>query len=92
VFLRAIKPPPPVVAPLPAAPATDELPQAVATAALESASAPELPASPDPAQLEEQRTLAIEFASKDPAGAALILTQWLASADEPKPEASSEAA
>ncbi len=84
VFVRAVRPPPPVPAPLPEATA-EELPQAVASAALESDSAPALSAGLDPAQLEQQRTLAIEYASKDPAGAALILSEWLASADEPRP-------
>jgi flagellar M-ring protein FliF len=91
VFLRAIKPPPAVATPLPPSPVTEGLPQAVATGALESTAEPELPAALDPVQLEEQRTLAIEFASKDPAGAALILSHWLASGDEPQAAAPSEA-
>jgi flagellar M-ring protein FliF len=42
----------------------------------------ELP-PPTPAELEERRVRAIEFASKDPMGAALILTRWLSSAEPP---------
>ncbi|MEY4550856.1 MAG: hypothetical protein RL685_7051, partial [Pseudomonadota bacterium] len=91
LFLRAIRPPPPVVvAPLPAAPSTEALPQAVATAAMLGDLDRALPSGLNPAQLEEQRTLAIEYASKDPAGAALILTHWLASVDESNPVATSE--
>ncbi|MEY2932751.1 MAG: hypothetical protein RL033_3500 [Pseudomonadota bacterium] len=93
LFLRAIKPPPPVVvAPLPAAPSAEELPQAVATAAMLGDLDRALPSGLNPEQLEEQRTLAIEYASKDPAGAALILTHWLASVDESNPVATSEGA
>jgi flagellar M-ring protein FliF len=91
-FLRTIKGPPPVAAALPAAAVSEELPQAVATAAMMGDSEPALPSAADPAQLEEQRTLAIEYASKDPAGAALILSHWLASGDENKPIATSEGA
>jgi hypothetical protein len=42
--------------------------------------------------LEERRALAIEFASKDPAGAALILSHWLGAGDDAKPVATSEGA
>jgi flagellar M-ring protein FliF len=41
----------------------------------------ELPA-PTPAELEDRRVRAIEFASKDPVGAAMILTRWLSSGEE----------
>jgi flagellar M-ring protein FliF len=41
----------------------------------------ELPA-PSPAELEDRRVRAIEFASKDPVGAAMILTRWLSSGEE----------
>jgi hypothetical protein len=38
----------------------------------------ELPAA-NPAELEERRVRAIDLASKDPVGAAIILTRWLSS-------------
>ncbi|HVZ31638.1 MAG TPA: flagellar basal-body MS-ring/collar protein FliF [Polyangiaceae bacterium] len=64
-------------------------PGATATAAASAldaaANAPELPPA-TPAELEHRRTLAIEFANKDPAGAALILSRWLGSGDEIKAE------
>lgn len=43
--------------------------------------APELPA-PTPAELEDRRVRAIELASKDPVGAAIILTRWLSGGEE----------
>lgn len=58
---------------------------ATATAVGAGGTTPELRA-PTPAELEERRALAIDFASKDPAGAALILTRWLGSGEEPKSE------
>jgi flagellar M-ring protein FliF len=55
---------------------------AAAAAALGSAPLPaELPA-PTPAELEDRRVRAIELASKDPVGAALILSRWLGGADD----------
>jgi flagellar M-ring protein FliF len=41
----------------------------------------ELPA-PTPAELEDRRVRAIELASKDPVGAAIILTRWLSSGEQ----------
>jgi flagellar M-ring protein FliF len=46
-------------------------------------------APPTPAELEDRRVRAIEYASKDPVGAAIILTRWLSSA-EPAAEQSGE--
>jgi flagellar M-ring protein FliF len=43
--------------------------------------APELPA-PTPAELEDRRVRAIELASKDPVGAAIILTRWLSNGEQ----------
>jgi hypothetical protein len=43
--------------------------------------APELSA-PTPAELEDRRVRAIELASKDPVGAAIILTRWLSSGEQ----------
>jgi hypothetical protein len=37
---------------------------------------------PTAAELEERRVRAIELASKDPLGAAIILTRWLSSGDQ----------
>ena len=95
IFLRAIKGPAALLPPpaLGGAEATHEL-GGVATASVlaGSASEPALESATDPAQLEEKRALAIQFASKDPAGAALILSQWLASGEDPKPLAAGEGA
>jgi flagellar M-ring protein FliF len=55
------------------------------------AATPELRA-PTHAELEERRALAVDFASKDPAGAALILTRWLGSGDEQKPKTETSSA
>jgi len=44
----------------------------------------ELP-PPTPAELEERRVRAIELASKDPVGAAIILTRWLSSGEAASP-------
>jgi hypothetical protein len=60
---------------LAAAGLTDELLPGAATRALPA---------PDPAQLEERRARAIDMASKDPAGAALILSRWLSSGEDVK--------
>jgi flagellar M-ring protein FliF len=95
IFLRAIKGPAPLL-PQPALAGAEAAPElgGVATASVlgGSASEPSLESAPDPAQLEEKRALAIEFASKDPAGAALILSQWLASPEDAKPLAAGEGA
>jgi flagellar M-ring protein FliF len=90
VFLRAVK-----GSQKPALAEAEALPAGVAAdaAALEPGSAaaaaalggaaplPELPA-PTPAELEERRIRAIELASKDPVGAALILSRWLGGGEE----------
>jgi flagellar M-ring protein FliF len=82
VFMRALKAanPSPLASSaearaLAAAGLTDELLPGAATRALPA---------PDPAQLEERRARAIDMASKDPAGAALILSRWLSSGDDAK--------
>lgn len=51
----------------------------------------ELPA-PSPAELEDRRVRAIEYASKDPVGAAIILTRWLSSGEPPATQASQASA
>jgi flagellar M-ring protein FliF len=59
-----------------------EAAEAEAAGALPGVPSPaELPA-PSPAELEDRRVRAIEFASKDPVGAAMILTRWLSSGEE----------
>lgn len=82
VFLRAVK-----AAQQPALPEAE-----AAAAALEAApesealpgapQPPELEDEPTPAQLEERRVRAIEIASKDPVGTAIILSRWLSAGDE----------
>jgi flagellar M-ring protein FliF len=84
VFLRAVKAaqkPTEVEAEALSAGAVDAgalEPGSAAAAAALGASAPvaELP-PPTPAELEDRRVRAIELASKDPVGAALILSRWL---------------
>jgi flagellar biosynthesis/type III secretory pathway M-ring protein FliF/YscJ len=51
-----------------------------AAGALGSGASADLPA-PTPAELEDRRVRAIDYASKDPVGAAIILTRWLSSGD-----------
>src|SRR6185295_18564649 len=92
IFLRAIKGPTPTAAPvLSAAEATPAL-GGVATASVVGSPEAALAAPPDPALLEERRALAIEFANKDPAGAALILSHWLGAGDDVKSAVTSEGA
>ena len=87
IFLRAIKGPAPL-SPQPALAGAEAMPElgGVATASVMAGGTSEaaLESAPNPAQLEEKRALALDFASKDPAGAALILSQWLASGEDPK--------
>ena len=89
IFLRVIKAQSPAVA-LGAAGAAAGLPTTV-NASIAGSEDPALSAA-DPALLEERRALAIEYASKDPAGAALILSRWLGAGDASKPTAPSEGA
>jgi hypothetical protein len=98
IFLRVMKsqnPPVPASreATLEAGATAAQMAAGGATAAAFAAGAvsPELKA-PSRAELEEHRALAIDFASKDPAGAALILTRWLGSGDEQKPPAAASPA
>jgi flagellar M-ring protein FliF len=89
IFLRVIKAQSPTPA-LGALGVTAGLPTTV-NASFAGSEAPALPAS-DPALLAERRALAIEYASKDPAGTALILSRWLGAGDENKSTAPSEGA
>lgn len=61
--------------------ANPAVPAGAVPASLPHATPPAL-AAPSPAELEERRVRAIEMASKDPAGAALILSRWLSSGEE----------
>jgi flagellar M-ring protein FliF len=90
IFLRAIKGPAPVTAALSAAEVTAALGGIATPNALGAANA--ALTAPDAAMLEERRALAIEYASKDPAGAALILTHWLSGGDDAKSAAPSDGA
>jgi len=92
IFLRAIKGPAPTAASLLAAAEGSPALGGVATASVLGSSETGLAAPPNPALLEERRALAIEFASKDPAGAALILSHWLGAGDDATPAASGERA
>jgi flagellar M-ring protein FliF len=82
VFTRALRAQPPLevaaAAPAPALPG-EVAPHPV----LSGGATPALPA-PTAAALEERRTRAIEMASQDPAGAALILSRWLSNGDDAK--------
>jgi flagellar M-ring protein FliF len=94
MFARALRghAPPPVEARLETGENPVLSPGAAASAALPGASVAHALPAMDPKQLEQRRALAIEMASKDPAGAALILTRWLSAGDESKATATSEGA
>jgi flagellar M-ring protein FliF len=82
VFMRAVKTHslPPTRAQLSAGAATT-LETGAQPAVMFAGATPALPAA-SPAELEERRALAIAMASKDPSGAALILSRWLSTGDE----------
>ena len=94
VFLRAVKSSQKPPAQLEAAAQAAELPEGEAAAAALPGAAPvaELPAPPTPAELEDRRVRAIEVASRDPVGAAIIVSRWLSAGDQPAARESGEAA
>ncbi len=82
VFMRAVKKHQTVTPSLAEGKLNDALDAGSASAAVLSGSAAAALPAPDPALLEERRALAISMASKDPAGAAVILSRWLSAGDE----------
>jgi flagellar M-ring protein FliF len=94
VFLRAVKNAQKPPAELPAAAQAAELAEGEAAAAALPGAAPvaELPAPPTPAELEERRVRAIEVASRDPVGAAIIVSRWLSAGEPSTASESGEAA
>jgi flagellar M-ring protein FliF len=82
VFMRAVRAQTPAEAAV--SPAVPALPgELTPDPVLSGAATPALPA-PSAAALEERRNRAIEMASQDPAGAALILSRWLSNGDDAK--------